>query len=422
MIASLIVTAMALIIIEYHAPWLIRGYDAVFDRYGDVGFGLLINIVANTALLSVITDQYINEQTKARFYEAEIERQKIDLLNEQFIRVFNASPGVKSIRRINDWRYIAVNDSWVNFFGYQREEVIGKTALELNLHSNSEKTQEARKSLDETGFVQETQMRTKGGELRDVVRSNVRIDFNGEPCALYTLTDVTALKNYERKLAHLDRLNLVGEMAASLGHEIRNPLTTVRGFLQVFEKRAASAADKDNFALMIAELDRANAIISEFLSLAKNRVINLKPSKLNQIIDNLYPLMCAAAVSEGVGLLLMLENIPEIMADADEIRQLVLNLVRNATEAMGEGGQIILATRLEGKTVVLSVKDTGHGIPPKIFERLGTPFLTTKEKGTGLGLPICYRIAERHNAKVLVDTGANGTKFSFRFPVIPADH
>lgn len=170
---------------------------------------------------------------------------------------------------------------------------------------------------------------------------------------------------------------------------------------------------------MITELDRANAIITEFLSLAKNRFINLKASDLNSIIEGLYPLICATAVLEGKEVVLKLGSpLPKVLVDENEIRQLVLNLARNAIEAMTNGGQLILGTRVEGEFIIMTVQDTGGGIPPEILERLGMPFLTTKESGTGLGLAVCYRIAQRHYANIEVETGGAGTTFSVRFSAL----
>lgn len=219
----------------------------------------------------------------------------------------------------------------------------------------------------------------------------------------------------ELKMARLDRLNLIGEMAASIGHEVRNPLTTVRGFLQYFQKKSKYADDAPNFAIMIEELDRANAIITEFLSLAKNRKINLKPLNLNQTIEQLRLLIYTSVLSEGKNFVVDLQAVPDIMADENEIKQLILNLTRNAREAVAQSGTISVTTKAIEDKVLLTICDNGRGIPPEVYEKLGTPFLTTKEKGTGLGIAICYRIIERHKAKVEVDTCSVGTTFTIIF-------
>jgi signal transduction histidine kinase len=227
--------------------------------------------------------------------------------------------------------------------------------------------------------------------------------------------DVTEQKKYEEDLLRLDRLNLIGEMAASIGHEVRNPMTTVRGYLQRFSLKASFAEYREQFALMIEELDRANAIITEFLSLAKNKKVNLTLINLNIVIKSIFPLLQSDALRRGNNIELMLGAIPEVFADEKEIRQCILNLVGNGLDAMPEGGNVTIATTQVGNQVVMTVRDSGQGIPPEVKAKLGTPFMTTKEHGTGLGLPVCYRIAQRHQAAIEVETGPEGTAFHIIF-------
>ncbi|MDR3563706.1 MAG: ATP-binding protein [Negativicutes bacterium] len=241
-------------------------------------------------------------------------------------------------------------------------------------------------------------------------------DTDGNPVAILEINhDVTAQKNLDAELARLDRLNIIGEMAASIGHEVRNPLTTVRGYLQMFQRKHEYHQHRQQFKTMIEELDRANLIISEFLSLAKNKAVFLKRYNLNDIVSILLPLLQADAFRTGHDLQIEMGDIPDIDLDEREIRQLFLNLVRNGMDATPPGGRVTIKTELVDNKVVLTVEDTGHGIPPEIFAKLGTPFVTTKENGTGLGLAVCYRIADRHNAKIEVDTSSAGTTFEVKF-------
>lgn len=203
-------------------------------------------------------------------------------------------------------------------------------------------------------------------------------------------------------MQRLDRLNLVGEMAASIAHEVRNPMTTVRGYLQMFQRRAEFVQYGEQLTTMIEELDRANAIISEFLSLAKNKAIDRKRGNLNTIIRSLFPLIEADALRMGHDAVFRSGDIPDNEFDPQQVRQLILNLTRNGLEAMQAGGRLTIRTYLSSQGVVIEVQDTGPGIPDDILQQLGTPFVTTKETGTGLGLPVCFRIAERHSAKINV--------------------
>lgn len=229
------------------------------------------------------------------------------------------------------------------------------------------------------------------------------------------IRDITTRKNLEKITSMLDRMNMVGSMAATVAHEIRNPMTTVRGYLQLMEKREKYQTDKENFNLMIEEIDRANSIICEYLSLSKEKLAKLEKCSLNTIIEALFPLIQAAANSSKVSVSLHLTAISELLLDENEIRQLLLNLVRNSIEAMPEGGNLTIHTFQEDSNIVLSINDQGSGIPPHILDNLGTPFITTKDTGTGLGLPICYQIAHRHNASIKINTSHEGTTFLITF-------
>lgn len=240
-------------------------------------------------------------------------------------------------------------------------------------------------------------------------------DFDGTPLALTMAIDISEIKQLKEEMLRLDRLNLVGEMAAGIGHEIRNPMTTVRGFLQLLGAKEECARYKDFFALMIKELDSANAIITEYLSLAKNKAIELKEQNLNHIVQALFPLIRADAVQNDKYVELVLGDIPDLLLDEKEIRQLILNLARNGLEAMASGGTLTIRTYLEGNKVVIEVQDKGQGIAPDTLKKLGTPFFTTKDYGTGLGLAVCFSIAKRHKAKIEVKTSSGGSIFIVQF-------
>jgi signal transduction histidine kinase len=215
--------------------------------------------------------------------------------------------------------------------------------------------------------------------------------------------NITELKKMETEMARLDRLNLIGEMAAGIGHEIRNPLTTVRGFLQLLEEKQENDQYRQYYDLMIQELDRANGIITEFLFLAKNKTVEFKKQSLNKIIRTILPLIEADAVSSNQCIQLDLQEVAEISLNENEIRQLILNLVFNGLEAMPPGGTLTIRTFQEGQEVVLAIQDQGEGIKPELLSKVGIPFFTTKDAGTGLGLAVCYSIAARHNASVIGD-------------------
>lgn len=228
--------------------------------------------------------------------------------------------------------------------------------------------------------------------------------------------DVTELKRQQQELGRLERLNLIGQLAAGISHEIRNPLTTVKGFLQLIGLKSNYTQDKEYMDLMISEIDRANSIITDFLSLAKSNAENILPHNINDVINKVYPMLQADAFNSNKEVATDLELLPDIMINENEIKQLILNLVRNGLDVTTEHGSVIICTYLKGDRVVLAIRDQGNGIPTEIQEKMGTPFFTTKETGTGLGLAISMGIAERHNAVFKFETGNNGTTFFILFP------
>jgi len=262
----------------------------------------------------------------------------------------------------------------------------------------------------------ESVLKDSDGASLSIEVSLKRAVIGGKESAVAIVRDITRRRQVEREMVRLDRLHLVGEMAASFGHEIRNPMTSVRGLLQVLRGKPECLKYKEYLDLMIEELDRANSIIQEFLSLAKDRAVLFKVQSLNAIIEAVFPLILASALIQDKYAEVDLGDIPDLPFDEKEIRQVILNLVRNGLEAMPPGGCLTIRTFTEGNEVVLSVQDQGTGIGPDIIEKIGNPFFTTKEQGTGLGLAVCYSIAARHGATIKIETGSEGSTFFFRFP------
>ncbi|OPX90568.1 MAG: Sporulation kinase E [Pelotomaculum sp. PtaB.Bin104] len=342
------------------------------------------------------------------------------LSEERFYKAFNASPNLMAIITIANLRYVDVNNSFLLASGYSREEVIGSTETELNILTDI--------SHDHKTILQiyqkhgaccnlEVKTRNKSGEVRIGLFSTDIIEVGGERCLISVINDITELRKMEKEMARLDRLHLVGEMAAGIGHEIRNPMTSVRGFLQLFLGREEFDKYKSSFEVMIEELDRANSIITEYLTLAKNKKLDRIMQKLNIMIKAIFPLIQADAMKNDKYIKLELTDLPELLLDEKEIRQLLHNLVRNGLEAMEPGGCVTIRTFLDGAEAVLAVIDQGQGIKPEALKMIGTPFFTTKDTGTGLGLATCYSIADRHNAKIDIETSPAGTTFYVRFKI-----
>lgn len=345
-------------------------------------------------------------------------KEKERLSDEVFMRVFNAGLSMMAIKSLNG-RIIDANRSWLTNTGYTKEEVIGKLEEEIDLWANLQ-TREMINRILQDGAVYnlEVKYKTKDGSYRIGILSMEEIEVGSVKYYLEAITDVTKQKELEEEMAKLDRLNIIGQMAAGISHEFRNPITTVRGFIQMLSGRKELANIKDYFDIMIEEIDRANSIVSEFLTLSKNKPLDLKKDNINKSINKLFPMIQAGAFNEDKDIALELNDVPDICMDESEIRQLILNLSRNAIEASPIGGVITLSTYREGEEVVLAIKDQGDGIDSETLSQLGTPFFTTKVNGTGMGLVICYRIAERHHAKIIIDTGPKGTNVLVKFKVL----
>ena len=237
------------------------------------------------------------------------------------------------------------------------------------------------------------------------------------------LRDQTRIRELEERLSRSDRLAALGTVAAGVAHEIRNPLAGLRGAAQLLEGESEfPPAFKEYTSVIIKEVDRLAAIVERLLSFATPRSPVLRPCNLHEILDSLLFLEQAPVEARGVTVQRQYDpQLPEILADPAEVRQLFLNLIRNGVEAMPDGGELTLKTRYERSSpscrglsvAVAEIVDQGCGIDPEIERHLFTPFLTTKEGGTGLGLAICLRIVEDHGG-AMEATSQPGKGSSFR--------
>nr|WP_306812975.1 ATP-binding protein [Paenibacillus soyae] len=233
--------------------------------------------------------------------------------------------------------------------------------------------------------------------------------------------DITELSVLRDEIGRMERLSLVGQMAASITHEIRNPMAVIRGFVQLIQERSPQA-HREYFRVIMEELDRTNLIISDFLSLAQNRELEMETASLNASINDLAPLLLADANLRGQSLEVDIsEDLPPLKLNDREIKQMLLNIARNGMEAMGEKGVLRIRTAYENGEIKVYISDEGVGIPPDTMKSLFEPFFTTKTQGTGLGLPLCLSIAERHGGRIDVQSAeGGGTTFIVSFNILNA--
>lgn len=317
-------------------------------------------------------------------------------------------------------RITFMNKRCSDYLGYDPDITMGKCIWELfpEKHQSGVFTEALNCLIKGNSGQYETIMKRKDGSWLPVRLLSFPIIKNGIIIGgLVVCEDITEQFKIQQEMARLAQLHMVGEIAAGIGHEIRNPMTTVQGFLQMLSQNEELSKYHNYFQLMLEELERANGIINEFLSLARNKVVNYQRINLNHVLNSMYPLLQANAVIDDKQVCFIPGIIEDLLLDEKEIRQLILNLVCNGLEAMPAGGKVTITTEQLNDKVRLSIQDEGSGIDLSILDKIGTPFFTTKDKGTGLGLAVCFRIIARHKATVDIQTGPQGTTFCIDFKV-----
>ncbi|WP_243835074.1 two-component system sensor histidine kinase NtrB [Alicyclobacillus sacchari] len=217
-----------------------------------------------------------------------------------------------------------------------------------------------------------------------------------------------------------ERIATVGRLAAGIAHEIRNPLTTVKGFLQLLEQRLNSGMMDEEIRyvqVMMGEIERVNALVTELLLLSKPQDMEWSTFDLQGLFSEILPWAEAVADDAGIQAECRIADGVALQADRNMIRQLLLHLVKNAIEAMDKGGKLRIDAREIDGRVEIEVADTGPGIPYYLFDRIFDVFYTTKEKGTGLGLAICQRIVADHGGQIRVSSKGFGTTFTVSLPL-----
>ncbi|MCF6139218.1 ATP-binding protein [Pseudalkalibacillus berkeleyi] len=225
-------------------------------------------------------------------------------------------------------------------------------------------------------------------------------------------------KLMKAEIQRSEKLNTLGELAASIAHEVRNPLTVVKGFLQLMKKE-----NKDDHTqyipLVLSELGRAEAIINDYLNFAKPEFKKIEECQLSDIIYEVLFLMEPLALKQGVQLDIDLDTRCTIKTDRNQLKQAIVNFVKNAIEATDDGGMVSIKLTNHPQYARLSVKDTGKGMTPEQVKRIGTLFYTTKDKGTGLGTTVSLRIIESIGGRVKYESKLEvGTEVTVFLPII----
>jgi two-component system NtrC family sensor kinase len=239
-------------------------------------------------------------------------------------------------------------------------------------------------------------------------------------------TYVQRLKENQEQLIQTEKLTSLGQMAASIAHEVNNPLAGVLVYTQLLTKKIAGGNIPKEIALdylskMDSELTRSTKLIRNLLDFARQSPLTLREIELNDVVNQALDLTAHSAELQHVEVIRELApSLPKLMADFDQLQQVCTNLILNAIQAMPEGGRLTLNTSANNSQVIIEVQDTGCGISPENMRKLFTPFFTTKEKGkgVGLGLAVAHGIIQRHQGRIEVQSKeGEGTTFTIYLPL-----
>jgi signal transduction histidine kinase len=235
------------------------------------------------------------------------------------------------------------------------------------------------------------------------------------------------LKQSQDTLRRADRLSSLGLLTAGLAHEIRNPLVAIRTFTQLLPERYNDAEFREGFqGLALKEVDRICGLINDLLSFARPSRPNVAEENMNDVVDGITRILETEAKEKGVEIIRDFSlNLPKVWIDREQMKQVFMNLILNAIQAMREGGSIFISTRLisrdesgqSGQFVQVEVRDTGVGIPAENLDHIFDPFFTSKDEGSGLGLSISHQIVQEHGGYVTVESKVGvGTTFFINLP------
>jgi signal transduction histidine kinase len=224
----------------------------------------------------------------------------------------------------------------------------------------------------------------------------------------------------KERLAHAERLSSLGEMAAGISHEIRNPLGIIRSSAELLKKKVAKVDPENSIPdIIVEEASRLNSIITDFINYAKPRSPNIAACRVEEVIEKNIIFLEAQIKAQGYVIKKNYQNsLPEIMADGTMLYQSFLNILINAMQSMPDGGRILVEVSSSDHLVTVHFDDEGQGIPNENLEKIWDPFFTTKEMGTGLGLGIVKNIVESHGGSIqIVNRPVRGTRVTIELPV-----
>ncbi|WP_216828557.1 PAS domain-containing sensor histidine kinase [Alkalihalobacterium elongatum] len=315
--------------------------------------------------------------------------------------------------------FLAVNKSFEEIFGYTEDEalnrnfrlVVHEDDLERTLYHFENVKNQIPQNFDITCI-------TKQGEKKSIHITITPVIINKNVVAVFGIAqDISDQIRAQQTHIKSEKLSFIGELAAGIAHEINNPLTTIKGFLQLWKE--GSIYYPDHYSIFESELDRIALLSNELLTLGKPLSQQMKIIDIAVVLQEVTRLFQKEAELKNIDISCNTkENTYNLFCNEVQIKQLFFNIIENGIDAMDRGGKLVIEATLSNNEVVISISDEGKGIPPEILNRIGEPFYTTKEKGTGLGLMVCYGIVNQYNGEINVTSRINsGTTFSIKLPL-----
>lgn len=319
---------------------------------------------------------------------------------------------------IKDNYIVYSNLSAAILFGFSKGiDLIGKKVFQLFPTTNMASILSSLKRDVEChpSALVEEKVFCEGKEI-DVEVKAVPTVFEESPAVYLIIRDIT-----ERKLAHefmvnSEKLSVAGQLAAGIAHEIRNPITAIKGFFQLMER---GGYKKEFFPVITAEINRIELILSELLALARPQLEKYQQKNIRNVLQHVVALTSSHAILHNIQITTSIkEKHLIVLCDENKLKQVFINFIKNAIEAMPNGGTITVRAISEGEgSVIIQIIDEGTGIPQNLLSEIGKPFFTTKENGTGLGLMVSYEIINHHNGEVKIESNSNGTTISVILPI-----
>lgn len=374
-------------------------------------------------LLDHATSSLINNYT-INSYNTETDEDLIITLEE--LKDFKFALNEATIFAVTDSNNTIsyVNDHFCKISKYSRDELIGKDHGEIFKSGyHTEEYLDNIWHLIQQGKVWKGEIcnKAKDGTLYWVDTTIIPfLNFDGKTYKHISIQyDITEQKKTEEMLLKSEKLSLVGELAAGLAHEIRNPLTTIKGLVQVLQE---TTADKKALYsdIILTEIDRINYIVSEFMVLAKPHAVYFNECNLTDILKKVIYLLEAEANLKNVVIINDIANEDVTLhGEKNQLTQVFVNLFKNAMEALPNGGVIRVSTAVVNDNIKISIEDNGVGMSEEQVKRIGEPFYTTKAMGTGLGLMVSYKIIQNHKGSISVKSELNkGTTFDIMLPLV----